>query len=175
MLEICKWYSDLEILKWIQLYFCSLWLALFLCLHIYFSYQWCVSFLYLPHRKGCPLIFELKNFFSFFFFISLIEHEWLGSKPALNQHLEQTYLSNSVLYPYLWVLTRLHIYLSQEVFHRLYIIYTVGYSISLGSIMVAVVILGYFRWVYSVAFFYPSNLRCSQGKDFDTRWEAKAG
>ncbi|XP_014836409.1 PREDICTED: parathyroid hormone/parathyroid hormone-related peptide receptor isoform X1 [Poecilia mexicana] len=33
----------------------------------------------------------------------------------------------------------------KEVFHRLYIIYTVGYSISLGSIMVAVVILGYFR------------------------------
>ncbi|XP_041848999.1 parathyroid hormone/parathyroid hormone-related peptide receptor isoform X2 [Melanotaenia boesemani] len=31
------------------------------------------------------------------------------------------------------------------VFHRLYIIYTVGYSISLGSLMVAVVILGYFR------------------------------
>ncbi|KAG7264028.1 hypothetical protein CRUP_026746, partial [Coryphaenoides rupestris] len=33
----------------------------------------------------------------------------------------------------------------QEVFHRLYIIYTVGYSISLGSLMVAVGILGYFR------------------------------
>ncbi|KAJ3595620.1 hypothetical protein NHX12_004923 [Muraenolepis orangiensis] len=32
-----------------------------------------------------------------------------------------------------------------EVFHRLYIIYTVGYSISLGSLMVAVGILGYFR------------------------------
>lgn len=37
--------------------------------------------------------------------------------------------------------------LQQEVFHRLYLIYTVGYSISLGSLMVAVVILGYFRWV----------------------------
>ncbi|RXN14336.1 parathyroid hormone parathyroid hormone-related peptide receptor [Labeo rohita] len=34
---------------------------------------------------------------------------------------------------------------SQEVFHRLYLIYTVGYSISLGSLMVATVILGYFR------------------------------
>uniref|UniRef100_A0A8P4KRF4 Parathyroid hormone 1 receptor n=1 Tax=Dicentrarchus labrax TaxID=13489 RepID=A0A8P4KRF4_DICLA len=33
----------------------------------------------------------------------------------------------------------------KEVFHRLYLIYTVGYSISLGSLMVAVVILGYFR------------------------------
>ncbi|XP_056453152.1 parathyroid hormone/parathyroid hormone-related peptide receptor-like [Gadus chalcogrammus] len=33
----------------------------------------------------------------------------------------------------------------KEVFHRLYIIYTVGYSISLGSLMVAVGILGYFR------------------------------
>lgn len=33
----------------------------------------------------------------------------------------------------------------QEVFHRLYLIYTVGYSISLGSLMVAVIILGYFR------------------------------
>uniref|UniRef100_A0AAY4D4X1 Parathyroid hormone/parathyroid hormone-related peptide receptor n=1 Tax=Denticeps clupeoides TaxID=299321 RepID=A0AAY4D4X1_9TELE len=33
----------------------------------------------------------------------------------------------------------------QEVFDRLYLIYTVGYSISLGSLMVAVVILGYFR------------------------------
>lgn len=33
----------------------------------------------------------------------------------------------------------------QDVFHRLYLIYTVGYSISLGSLMVAVVILGYFR------------------------------
>uniref|UniRef100_A0A7N8X4A1 Parathyroid hormone/parathyroid hormone-related peptide receptor n=1 Tax=Mastacembelus armatus TaxID=205130 RepID=A0A7N8X4A1_9TELE len=32
-----------------------------------------------------------------------------------------------------------------EVFHRLYLIYTAGYSISLGSVMVAVVILGYFR------------------------------
>ena len=35
----------------------------------------------------------------------------------------------------------------QEVFDRLYLIYTVGYSISLGSLMVAVVILGYFRYV----------------------------
>ncbi|KAJ8272961.1 hypothetical protein GJAV_G00095550 [Gymnothorax javanicus] len=33
----------------------------------------------------------------------------------------------------------------KEVFDRLYLIYTVGYSISLGSLMVAVVILGYFR------------------------------
>uniref|UniRef100_A0A8C5EUP4 Parathyroid hormone/parathyroid hormone-related peptide receptor n=1 Tax=Gouania willdenowi TaxID=441366 RepID=A0A8C5EUP4_GOUWI len=33
----------------------------------------------------------------------------------------------------------------KEVFHRLYLIYTVGYSISLGSLMVAVLILGYFR------------------------------
>ncbi|XP_028986571.1 parathyroid hormone/parathyroid hormone-related peptide receptor [Betta splendens] len=33
----------------------------------------------------------------------------------------------------------------EEVFHRLYLIYTVGYSISLGSLMVAVMILGYFR------------------------------
>ncbi|XP_075953365.1 parathyroid hormone/parathyroid hormone-related peptide receptor [Anarhichas minor] len=33
----------------------------------------------------------------------------------------------------------------KDVFHRLYLIYTVGYSISLGSLMVAVVILGYFR------------------------------
>ncbi|XP_026231146.1 parathyroid hormone/parathyroid hormone-related peptide receptor [Anabas testudineus] len=33
----------------------------------------------------------------------------------------------------------------KEVFHRLYLIYTVGYSISLGSLMVAVIILGYFR------------------------------
>ncbi|KAI2667190.1 Parathyroid hormone/parathyroid hormone-related peptide receptor [Labeo rohita] len=33
----------------------------------------------------------------------------------------------------------------REVFHRLYLIYTVGYSISLGSLMVATVILGYFR------------------------------
>ncbi|XP_018603155.1 parathyroid hormone/parathyroid hormone-related peptide receptor [Scleropages formosus] len=33
----------------------------------------------------------------------------------------------------------------KEVFERLYMIYTVGYSISLGSLMVAVVILGYFR------------------------------
>uniref|UniRef100_A0AAY4D4T4 Parathyroid hormone/parathyroid hormone-related peptide receptor n=1 Tax=Denticeps clupeoides TaxID=299321 RepID=A0AAY4D4T4_9TELE len=33
----------------------------------------------------------------------------------------------------------------REVFDRLYLIYTVGYSISLGSLMVAVVILGYFR------------------------------
>lgn len=34
---------------------------------------------------------------------------------------------------------------NKEVFHRLYLIYTVGYSISLGSLIVAVVILGYFR------------------------------
>ncbi|XP_052466694.1 parathyroid hormone/parathyroid hormone-related peptide receptor-like [Carassius gibelio] len=33
----------------------------------------------------------------------------------------------------------------REVFDRLYLIYTVGYSISLGSLMVATVILGYFR------------------------------
>ncbi|KAK6492093.1 parathyroid hormone/parathyroid hormone-related peptide receptor-like [Huso huso] len=33
----------------------------------------------------------------------------------------------------------------KEVFDRLYLIYTVGYSVSLGSLMVAVVILGYFR------------------------------
>ncbi|XP_043365707.1 parathyroid hormone/parathyroid hormone-related peptide receptor isoform X2 [Dermochelys coriacea] len=32
-----------------------------------------------------------------------------------------------------------------EVFYRLYLIYTVGYSISLGSLTVAVLILGYFR------------------------------
>ncbi|MBN3307699.1 PTH1R protein, partial [Amia calva] len=34
---------------------------------------------------------------------------------------------------------------SDVVFHRLYLIYTVGYSVSLGFLMVAVVILGYFR------------------------------
>ncbi|XP_049602633.1 parathyroid hormone/parathyroid hormone-related peptide receptor [Syngnathus scovelli] len=33
----------------------------------------------------------------------------------------------------------------KDVFHRLYLIYTVGYSVSLGSLIVAVVILGYFR------------------------------
>ncbi|NWQ82386.1 PTH1R protein, partial [Columbina picui] len=33
----------------------------------------------------------------------------------------------------------------REVFYRLYLIYTVGYSISLGSLTVAVLILGYFR------------------------------
>ncbi|XP_066537016.1 parathyroid hormone/parathyroid hormone-related peptide receptor [Hoplias malabaricus] len=33
----------------------------------------------------------------------------------------------------------------REVFDRLYLIYTTGYSVSLGSLMVAVVILGYFR------------------------------
>lgn len=33
----------------------------------------------------------------------------------------------------------------QDVFDRLFLIYTVGYSVSLGSLMVAVVILGYFR------------------------------
>ncbi|KAM6452938.1 parathyroid hormone/parathyroid hormone-related peptide receptor [Liasis olivaceus] len=33
----------------------------------------------------------------------------------------------------------------KEVFHRLYVIYTVGYSISLGSLTIAVLILGYFR------------------------------
>uniref|UniRef100_A0A8C0UIR6 Parathyroid hormone/parathyroid hormone-related peptide receptor n=1 Tax=Cyanistes caeruleus TaxID=156563 RepID=A0A8C0UIR6_CYACU len=36
-------------------------------------------------------------------------------------------------------------FLLQEVFDRLYLIYTVGYSISLGSLTVAVLILGYFR------------------------------
>ncbi len=46
----------------------------------------------------------------------------------------------------------------QEVFHRLYLIYTVGYSISLGSLMVAVVILGYFRWVDAVTGICPINL-----------------
>nr|XP_006002195.1 PREDICTED: parathyroid hormone/parathyroid hormone-related peptide receptor [Latimeria chalumnae] len=33
----------------------------------------------------------------------------------------------------------------KEVFDRLYLIYTVGYSVSLGSLTVAVIILGYFR------------------------------
>ncbi|KAM3822875.1 LOW QUALITY PROTEIN: parathyroid hormone/parathyroid hormone-related peptide receptor [Vipera latastei] len=33
----------------------------------------------------------------------------------------------------------------KEVFHRLYVIYTVGYSISLGSLTIAVMILAYFR------------------------------
>ncbi|XP_023671549.1 parathyroid hormone/parathyroid hormone-related peptide receptor isoform X4 [Paramormyrops kingsleyae] len=33
----------------------------------------------------------------------------------------------------------------KDVFDRLFLIYTVGYSVSLGSLMVAVVILGYFR------------------------------
>ncbi|XP_066483863.1 parathyroid hormone/parathyroid hormone-related peptide receptor [Tiliqua scincoides] len=32
-----------------------------------------------------------------------------------------------------------------EIFYRLYVIYTVGYSISLGSLTIAVLILGYFR------------------------------
>ncbi|XP_066573358.1 parathyroid hormone/parathyroid hormone-related peptide receptor [Amia ocellicauda] len=36
-------------------------------------------------------------------------------------------------------------YEKDVVFHRLYLIYTVGYSVSLGFLMVAVVILGYFR------------------------------
>ncbi|GCB83305.1 hypothetical protein scyTo_0023752, partial [Scyliorhinus torazame] len=33
----------------------------------------------------------------------------------------------------------------KDIFDRLYLIYTVGYSISLGSLTVAVVILNYFR------------------------------
>ncbi|KAF7245742.1 Parathyroid hormone/parathyroid hormone-related peptide receptor [Varanus komodoensis] len=33
----------------------------------------------------------------------------------------------------------------KEIFHRLFLIYTVGYSISLGSLTIAVLILGYFR------------------------------
>ncbi|XP_063780585.1 parathyroid hormone/parathyroid hormone-related peptide receptor [Pseudophryne corroboree] len=33
----------------------------------------------------------------------------------------------------------------RDVFHRLHVIYTVGYSISLGSLTIAVLILGYFR------------------------------
>ncbi|XP_060638680.1 parathyroid hormone/parathyroid hormone-related peptide receptor [Anolis sagrei] len=33
----------------------------------------------------------------------------------------------------------------KEIFHRLYVIYTVGYSISLTSLTIAVLILGYFR------------------------------
>uniref|UniRef100_A0A452IA92 Parathyroid hormone/parathyroid hormone-related peptide receptor n=1 Tax=Gopherus agassizii TaxID=38772 RepID=A0A452IA92_9SAUR len=37
------------------------------------------------------------------------------------------------------------LFVLQEVFYRLYLIYTVGYSISLGSLTVAVLILGYFR------------------------------
>lgn len=36
--------------------------------------------------------------------------------------------------------------LSQEVFDRLGMIYTVGYSVSLASLTIAVLILAYFRW-----------------------------
>lgn len=43
----------------------------------------------------------------------------------------------------------------QEVFDRLYLIYTVGYSISLGSLTVAVLILGYFR---QAALFLPKRV-----------------
>lgn len=52
----------------------------------------------------------------------------------------------------------------QEVFHRLYLIYTVGYSISLGSLIVAVLILGYFRCVnvrlMKLFAIKPDELRC---------------
>ena len=55
----------------------------------------------------------------------------------------------------------------QEVFHRLYIIYTVGYSISLGSLMVAVGILGYFRWVDNLF-----NKARASGASYNTMFNA---
>lgn len=66
------------------------------------------------------------------------------------------------------------IHIQQEVFHRLYLIYTVGYSISLGSLMVAVVILGYFRWVVDEMRGFAINQQHSQEKDLDTGSQIKA-
>lgn len=37
--------------------------------------------------------------------------------------------------------------LQQQFFDRLYFIYTVGYAVSFSSLMVAIVIIGYFRYV----------------------------
>ncbi|KAM4727704.1 parathyroid hormone/parathyroid hormone-related peptide receptor isoform 2-T2 [Anableps anableps] len=56
--------------------------------------------------------------------------------------VNKTWASYSECSKFLYINNYIH---EKEVFHRLYIIYTVGYSISLGSLMVAVVILGYFR------------------------------
>lgn len=40
--------------------------------------------------------------------------------------------------------------LQQEFFERLYVMYTVGYSISFGSLVVAILIIGYFRWAIPI-------------------------
>lgn len=42
--------------------------------------------------------------------------------------------------------------LQQEFFERLYVMYTVGYSISFGSLAVAILIISYFRWVMPITF-----------------------
>ncbi|XP_047670603.1 parathyroid hormone/parathyroid hormone-related peptide receptor-like [Tachysurus fulvidraco] len=46
----------------------------------------------------------------------------------------------------------------KEVFDRLYLIYTIGYSISFGSLLVAVVILGYFRRLHCTRNFIHMHL-----------------
>lgn len=43
----------------------------------------------------------------------------------------------------------------QHFFDRLYVIYTVGYAVSFSSLMVAILIIGYFRYeTISQTFFY---------------------
>ncbi|TTB70986.1 Parathyroid hormone/parathyroid hormone-related peptide receptor [Bagarius yarrelli] len=48
--------------------------------------------------------------------------------------------------------------LKQEVFDRLYLIYTIGYSVSFSSLMVAVLILGYFRRLHCTRNFIHMHL-----------------
>lgn len=47
--------------------------------------------------------------------------------------------------------------LQQEFFERLYVMYTIGYSVSFGSLAVAIVIIGYFRWVIPNPFLHEGT------------------
>lgn len=90
-------------------------------------------------KEGQKTHLYIMKIIMHFVFLNVWEHEFCLS--ALTNLFKPLFLIKSLL-P------------QQEFFERLYVMYTIGYSISFGSLAVAVLIIGYFRWVTANHFLY---------------------